>query len=93
MWASTRSTVELGPWRCAAPRRTRHAQIAGTGPGGTGTRAGLVADWYVTVSGDSPQRLLNNQAGRGEAVRSKQAAKRRGGELDWTIQGREMDPD
>jgi acetyl-CoA C-acetyltransferase len=62
--------------------------------------------WYVTVGGNSPQRLLNKLAveiheGRadlavlcgGEAVRSKQAAKRRGEQLDWTIQGEEIEPD
>ncbi len=62
--------------------------------------------WYVTVGGNSPQRLLNKLAveiheGRadlavlcgGEAVRSKQAAKRRGEQVTWTIQGDDVEPD
>ena len=62
--------------------------------------------WYVTVGGNSPQRLLNKLAveiheGRadlavlcgGEAVRSKQAAKRRGEQVAWTIQGDDVEPD
>lgn len=62
--------------------------------------------WYVTVGGNSPQRLLNKlaveiQEGRaelavlcgGEAVRSKQAAKRRGEQVAWTIQGEDVTPD
>ena len=62
--------------------------------------------WYVTVGGNSPQRLLNKLAveiheGRadlavlcgGESVRSKQAAKRRGEQVTWTIQGEDVEPD
>lgn len=62
--------------------------------------------WYVTVGGNSPQRLLNKLAvdiadGRaevgvvcgGEAGRSRSAAKRRGEQLDWTMQGDDVLPD
>ncbi len=62
--------------------------------------------WYVTVGGNSPQRLLNKLAveiaeGRaeigvlcgGEAVRSRQAAKRRGELPPWTRQEDDLEPD
>jgi acetyl-CoA C-acetyltransferase len=62
--------------------------------------------WYVTVGGNSPQRLLNKLA-RGiaageldlgvlcgaESGRTRSAAKRRGEELPWTRQGDEVVPD
>ena len=90
------AAVPTFSWRYRDPGRLVAERI-----GATGART-----WYVTVGGNSPQRLLNKLAveiheGRaelavlcgGEAVRSKQAAKRRGEQLDWTIQGEEIEPD
>ena len=64
------------------------------------------ATWYVTVGGNSPQRLLNKLGvaiSRGdldvgllcgaEAGRTKSAARRNGTNLDWTRQGDDVSPD
>jgi acetyl-CoA C-acetyltransferase len=90
------AAVPTFSWRYRDPGRLVADRI-----GATGSRT-----WYVTVGGNSPQRLLNKLAVEiheggadlavlcgGEAVRSKQAAKRRGEQVDWTIQGDEDEPD
>ncbi len=68
--------------------------------------ADRAATWYVTVGGNSPQRLLNKLAveiARGrldvgvlcgaEAGRTKSAARRTGAVLDWTQQDEDVSPD
>ncbi|MHB1138359.1 MAG: acetyl-CoA acetyltransferase [Microthrixaceae bacterium] len=62
--------------------------------------------WYATVGGNTPQSLLNRLAATiargeldlavmcgGEAVRSKNLARREGREVDWARQGTEVHPD
>ena len=90
------AAVPTFSWRYRDPGRLVAAQVG----------AATARTWYVTVGGNSPQRLLNKLAveiheGRadlavlcgGEAVRSKQAAKRRGEQVTWTIQGDDVEPD
>ena len=62
--------------------------------------------WYATVGGNTPQSLLNRLAATiargeldlavmcgGEAVRSKNVAKREGRTLEWARQGEDVEPD
>lgn len=68
--------------------------------------AASARSWYATVGGNTPQMLLNRLASHiaegaldvavlcgGESVRTRQAAKRRGEDLDWTRQGEDVEPD
>jgi acetyl-CoA C-acetyltransferase len=90
------AAVPTFSWRYRDPGRLVAARVG----------AEQARTWYVTVGGNSPQMLLNRLAveiheGRadvavlcgGESVRTRQAAKRAGRDLGWTIQGDEIEPD
>jgi len=90
------AAVPTFSWRYRDPGRIVAERI-----GATGART-----WYVTVGGNSPQRLLNRLAveiveGRadlgvlcgGESVRTKRAAQGRGEEVPWTRQAEDIAPD
>ncbi len=90
------AAVPTMTWRYRDPARLVADRIGATD----------AATWYVTVGGNSPQRLLNKLAveiARGaldvgvlcgaEAGRTRAAARRSGADLDWTRQGEDVDPD
>ncbi|MEI2698345.1 MAG: hypothetical protein V9E94_08350 [Microthrixaceae bacterium] len=90
------AAVPTMTWRYRDPARIVADRIGATD----------AATWYVTVGGNSPQRMLNKLAveiARGaldvgvlcgaEAGRTKAAARRNGTHLGWTVQGEDVAPD
>lgn len=94
--ADTVAVVPTFSWRYSDPGRVIRERIG----------APDARTWYSSMGGNTPQMMVNRlaaeiQAGRaevgvvcgGEAVRSRRLAKAAGGDVDWSRQSRDLEPD